>query len=136
MSTGNRWLSSFALVIYAFLFAPIVVLILFSFNNSRRTFVWHGFTLDWYPKLLANSDLLDSLQTSLIVAAVAVVVATVLGSLLGLGLARLRFRGSGAAETIATVPTPSMGFELPLRSNCAFVCDGTCLVNIVVSLVS
>ena len=116
MSTGNRWLSSFALVIYAFLFAPIVVLVIFSFNNSRRTFVWHGFTLDWYPKLLANSDLLDSLQTSLIVAAVAVVVATVLGSLLGLGLARLRFRGSGAAETLILLPmvTPEiiMGISL------------------------
>ena len=116
MSTRNRWLSSFAIVIYAFLFAPIVVLILFSFNNSRRTFVWHGFTLDWYPKLLANSDLLDSLQTSLIVAAVAVVVATVLGSLLGLGLARLRFRGSGAAETLILLPmvTPEiiMGISL------------------------
>ena len=94
MSTRNRWLSSFAIAIYAFLFAPIVVLVIFSFNDSRRTFVWHGFTLDWYPKLLANSDLLDSLQTTLIVAVIAVVVATVLGSLLGLGLARLRFRGS------------------------------------------
>jgi spermidine/putrescine transport system permease protein len=112
----NRWLSTFAVAIYAFLFAPIVVLVIFSFNDSRRTFVWHGFTLDWYPKLLANSDLLDSLQTSLVVAAVAVVVATILGSLLGLGLARLRFRGSGAAETLILLPmvTPEiiMGISL------------------------
>ena len=116
MSTRNRWLSSFAIAIYAFLFAPIVVLVIFSFNDSRRTFVWHGFTLDWYPKLLANSDLLDSLQTSLIVAAIAVVAATILGSLLGLGLARLRFRGSGAAETLILLPmvTPEiiMGISL------------------------
>jgi spermidine/putrescine transport system permease protein len=116
LSTRNRWLSSFAIAIYAFLFAPIVVLVVFSFNDSRRTFVWHGFTLDWYPKLLANSDLLDSLQTSLIVAAVAVVAATILGSLLGLGLARLRFRGSGAAETLILLPmvTPEiiMGISL------------------------
>ena len=116
MSTRNRGLSSFAIAIYAFLFAPIVVLVIFSFNDSRRTFVWHGFTLDWYPKLLANSDLLDSLQTTLIVAAVAVVVATILGSLLGLGLARLRFRGSGAAETLILLPmvTPEiiMGISL------------------------
>ena len=55
-------------LIYAFLFAPIVVLIMFSFNNSRRTFVWHGFTLDWYPKLFANADLLDALRVTLIVA--------------------------------------------------------------------
>ncbi len=48
----NRWLTAFAVLIYAFLFAPIVVLILFSFNQSRRNFVWTGFTFDWYPKLL------------------------------------------------------------------------------------
>jgi spermidine/putrescine transport system permease protein len=116
VSTRNRWLSSFAIAIYAFLFAPIVVLVIFSFNDSRRTFAWHGFTLDWYPRLLANRDLLESLQTTLVVAAVAVVVATILGSLLGLGLARLRFRGSGAAETLILLPmvTPEiiMGISL------------------------
>ena len=68
MSGRNRWLSAFAVLIYAFLFAPIVVLILFSFNNSRRTFVWHGFTLDWYPKLFENGDLLDALRVTMIVA--------------------------------------------------------------------
>ncbi len=116
MTGRNRWLSAFAVLIYGFLFAPIVVLIVFSFNNSRRTFVWRGFTLDWYPRLFANEDLLDALFVTLQVAAVAVVVATVLGSLLGLGLARLRFRGSGAAETLLLLPmvTPEiiMGISL------------------------
>jgi spermidine/putrescine transport system permease protein len=116
VSSRNRWLSAFALSIYAFLFAPILVLIVFSFNDSRRTFVWRGFTLDWYPRLLANADLLDALTTTLIVAAIAVVVSTVLGSLLGLGLARLQFRGSGATETLILLPmvTPEiiMGISL------------------------
>ena len=53
MRERNRWLSAFAVLIYAFLFAPIVVLIVFSFNDSRRTFVLRGFTLDWYPRLQA-----------------------------------------------------------------------------------
>lgn len=116
MTGRNRWLSAFAVLIYGFLFAPIVVLIIFSFNDSRRTFVWRGFTLDWYPRLFANDDLLDALLVSLQVAAVAVVVATILGSLLGLGLARLRFRGSGATETLLLLPmvTPEiiMGISL------------------------
>jgi spermidine/putrescine transport system permease protein len=116
MSGHNRWLSAFAVAIYAFLFAPIVVLILFSFNDSRRTFVWRGFTLDWYPRLFANDDLLDALKITMIVAAIAVVAATILGSLLGLGLARLRFRGSGAVETLLLLPmvTPEilMGISL------------------------
>lgn len=112
----NRFLSAFAIATYAFLFAPIVVLIVFSFNNSRRTFVWRGFTTDWYPRLLANDDLLDALFITLEVAVVAVLVSTILGSLLGLGLARLRFRGSGATETLLLLPmvTPEilMGISL------------------------
>jgi spermidine/putrescine transport system permease protein len=116
MSGRNRWLTAFAVAIYAFLFAPIVVLILFSFNNSRRTFVWRGFTLDWYPKLFENADLLDALRVTMVVAVVAVIASTILGSLLGLGLARLRFRGSGATETLLLLPmvTPEiiMGISL------------------------
>jgi spermidine/putrescine transport system permease protein len=113
---ASRWLSGFAVVIYAILFAPIVVLVIFSFNDSRRTFLWRGFTLDWYPRLLANEDLLDALRITLEVAAIAVVAATILGALLGLGLARFRFRGSGATQTLLLLPmvTPEiiMGISL------------------------
>jgi spermidine/putrescine transport system permease protein len=112
----NRWLSGFAVLIYSFLFAPIVVLIIFSFNSSRRNFVWQGFTTDWYPKLFANQDLLDAVTVTLQVAVIAVAASTILGSLLGLGLARLRFRGSGATETLLLLPmvTPEiiMGISL------------------------
>jgi spermidine/putrescine transport system permease protein len=112
----NRWLTAFAALIYAFLFAPIVVLILFSFNQSRRNFVWTGFTFDWYPKLFADERILDPLAISLQVALVAVIGATVLGSLLGLGLARLRFRGGAITETLLLLPmvTPEilMGISL------------------------
>ena len=116
MKAGNRWLAAFAALIYAFLFAPIVVLIIFSFNESRRNFVWIGFTTDWYPRLFANRDLIGALGVTLQVAAIAVVGSTILGSLLGLGLARLRFRGSGATETLLLLPmvTPEiiMGISL------------------------
>ena len=101
---------------YVFLFAPIVVLIIFSFNVSRRNFVWLGFTLDWYPKLFANHELLDALSVTLQVAVIAIIGSTILGSLLGLGLARLQFRGSGATETLILLPmiTPEiiMGISL------------------------
>jgi ABC-type spermidine/putrescine transport system permease subunit II len=112
----NPWLTAFAALIYVFLFAPIVVLIIFSFNQSRRNFVWLGFTTDWYPKLFANRDLLDALWVTVQVALVAVIVATILGTLLGLGMARLRFRGAGATETLLLLPmvTPEiiMGISL------------------------
>ena len=112
----NRWLTAFAFLVYGFLFAPIVVLIIFSFNSARRGLVWQGFTFDWYPKLLANDELLDALLVTLQVAAVAVVVSTILGALLGLGLARLRFRGRGATETLLLVPmiTPEIVMGLSL----------------------
>ena len=116
MRPRNRWLTGFAFLIYAFLFAPIVVLIVFSFNVSRRNFVWLGFTTDWYPKLFANRDLLDALTITLEVAVIAVIGSTILGTLLGLGLARLKFRGSGATETLLLLPmvTPEiiMGISL------------------------
>jgi len=100
----NRWLTAFAVLIYTFLFAPIVILIIFSFNVSRRNFVWLGFTTDWYPKLFANHDLVDSVGITMQVAVFAVIGSTILGSLLGLGLARIRFRGSGATETLLLLP--------------------------------
>jgi ABC-type spermidine/putrescine transport system permease subunit II len=117
MRTGrNPWLTAFAILIYAFLFAPIVILIIFSFNVSRRNFVWLGFTTDWYPKLFANRDLLDALSITFQVAFIAVIASTIIGSLLGLALARQRFRGSGATEVLILLPmvTPEiiMGISL------------------------
>lgn len=116
MTGRNRWLTAYAIAGYVFLFAPIAVLILFSFNDSRRNFQWRGFTLDWYPTVFANEALIDALFVTLRVAAVAVVVSTVLGTLLGLALARRRFRGRAATETLLLVPmvTPEIVMGLSL----------------------
>jgi spermidine/putrescine transport system permease protein len=101
----NRLLTAYAVAVYVFLFIPIAILILFSFNASADNFSWTGFTLDWYPTLMANEDMLEAFVVTLQVAAVAVVVSTALGTLLGLGLARLRSRvASGAAETLLLLP--------------------------------
>jgi spermidine/putrescine transport system permease protein len=116
MAPRNRWLSAYAVLVYAFLFAPIVVLIMFSFNTSRLNFQWEGFTLDWYPTLFSNRRLLDAVSVTLRLAAIAVLVSTVLGTLLGLALARVRFRGRGAAETLLLIPmvTPEIIMGLSL----------------------
>lgn len=101
----NPLLSAYALLVYAFLFLPIAILILFSFNVSEDNFAWTGFTLDWYPVLFANEDMVDALLKTLQVAVVAVLAATVLGTLLGLGLARLRNRYVGGfAESLILLP--------------------------------
>ncbi len=101
----NPLLSGYALLVYIFLFLPIVILIVFSFNDSKDNFAWTGFTLRWYPTLFANEDMLESLLNTLKVAAVAVVASTILGTLLGIGLARLRTRYVGAlSETLILLP--------------------------------
>ncbi len=113
---ANPLLTGYALLVYAFLFAPIVVLVVFSFNDSRRNFVWKGFTTEWYPSLLANDEVLDALGVTLRLAVVAVLVSTVLGTLLGLALARLRGRSRSGLETLLLVPmvTPEIVMGLSL----------------------
>jgi spermidine/putrescine transport system permease protein len=126
----NPLLSLYALAVYAFLFAPIVVLILFSFNDSKRNFVWRGFTLRWYPELFGNEALLHALGVTLQVAAISVLATTVLGTLLGLGLARLRSgAASGVSDTLILLPmvTPEvvMGISLLLFFAMLFNANGS-----------
>ena len=79
---------------FAFLYIPIVLVLLYSFNDSRLVTVWGGFSLRWYGELLRSDDILRSALLSLQIAAVSASAATALGTLAGLALARLpRFRG-------------------------------------------
>ncbi|MEO0427915.1 MAG: ABC transporter permease subunit [Pseudomonadota bacterium] len=79
---------------FAFLYAPIVILVIYSFNASKLVSVWGGWSLRWYESLFQNDQLLDALWVSLIVAASASTLATVLGTMAGLTLARVpRFLG-------------------------------------------
>ena len=78
----------YAIAVYIVLFAPIVTMMVYSFNGGRLLLVWQEFSLDPYRRLFSNAQLLNSVKTSLQVAAVAAVLATVLGSLAGLHLAR------------------------------------------------
>jgi putrescine transport system permease protein len=79
---------------FAFLYLPILLLIVFSFNESRLVTVWGGFSTKWYRGLLANGPLMDSLLISLKVAALSALVATLLGTLAAVALTRFgRFRG-------------------------------------------
>jgi ABC-type spermidine/putrescine transport system permease subunit II len=126
----NPLLTVYAVLVYVFLFAPIAILILFSFNDSKRSFVWRGFTLRWYPELFGNDALLAALGVTLQVAVISVVAPTILGTLLGLGLARLRSgAASGAADTLILLPmvTPEvvMGISLLLFFSLVFSANGS-----------
>lgn len=91
-------------LVYLFLHLPILVLVLFSFNASKYSVAWTGFTLDWYGKLFERTDLLRGLRASLIVGSISTVVATLFGTLLALALARRRFRGRKALEGLLYLP--------------------------------
>src|SRR3712207_4677655 len=95
----DRALLLFAALIYAFLYAPILVLVFFSFNSTRSTQVWTGFSLEWYGELLRDQSILDAFRTSMVVGVTATVIATVIGTLTALALTRYRFRGKTVADS-------------------------------------
>ena len=85
------WLVS--VLLYIFLYAPIVVVIVYSFNASRYGGPWRGFTTEWYPSLFANADKLAAAKNTFLLAFASSGVATLLGTMLGFGLSRSRFAG-------------------------------------------
>jgi putrescine transport system permease protein len=90
---------------YAFLYIPIALLIVFSFNNSRLVTVWAGFSTKWYAELLHNDTLLDAALLSFQVAAVSATLAVLLGTCAGLALTRFgRFRGRTLFGGMITAP--------------------------------
>jgi spermidine/putrescine transport system permease protein len=99
-----RWVLGVSVAVYAFLHLPILVLVVFSFNDSKFSVDWAGFTLDWYRRLLERPDILRGLKASLIVGGVSTVISAVLGTLIALALARHRFRGRTAFEGFLYVP--------------------------------
>jgi spermidine/putrescine transport system permease protein len=99
-----RWVLAVTVGVYAFLHIPILVLVVFSFNDSKFSASWVGFTLDWYSRLLQRPDIIRGLKASLIVGGVSTVISAVLGTLVALALARHRFRGRTAFEGFLYVP--------------------------------
>lgn len=79
-------------LVFLFLYAPIVVLIVFSFNDSdtKSRSVWSGFSLRWYKQLFSNGELLNALKNTLLIALVAALVSTVLGTMAAIGIRSLR----------------------------------------------
>ena len=100
-----KWLSkSYVGLVMAFLYAPILVLIVFSFNKSKSRGAWTGFTLDWYQKLFTNEAILNALINTLIIAVVSSIVATVLGTLAAIGISNMRRWQRGIVMNITYMP--------------------------------
>jgi spermidine/putrescine transport system permease protein len=99
-----RYLKVHALLVYLFLFAPIVVLVVFSFNEARSGTRFTGFSTKWYYELVDNDAVQAAFRNTVKVAVVATVVATVIGTLAAFALTRFRFRGRTAYSTLIFIP--------------------------------
>jgi len=139
---GGRLITVEALLAFLFMYVPIIVLIIFSFNASRFASVWSGFTLDWYKSLFAGAGVLGlsgvtvaeqqfasagiikAFNNSILVASVATVISTVLGTMVALGMERFRFKGRGALDVMLylpiVIPEITMGISLAVFFNLLF----------------
>ena len=99
-----RFLRVYSYLVYAFLFIPIIVVVLFSFNSEKSLQVFDGFSLRWYEEFLRDDTLRESLFVSLEIALITMVVATFLGTALAIGLVRARTRWSPAANVLMLIP--------------------------------
>jgi spermidine/putrescine transport system permease protein len=103
-SWAKRWLRVFFALLVAFLYAPIVILAIFSMNSGDISFPLEGFTTEWYRRALTNPHLLGALRRSLVVASFSSVIAVALGVLLAFALLRRRFPGKPAVSALAFSP--------------------------------
>ena len=89
----DRALLLFSVLIYVFLYAPILVLVFFSFNSTKSTQVWTGFSTEWYGALISDQSVHEAFRLSMNVGVTATAIATVIGTLTALALTRHNFRG-------------------------------------------
>ena len=92
MNRRSRWLWLVAILGYLFLYAPLAIVVVYSFNDSRLNAQWVGFTLDWYRKLFQNEELLGAAWNSLLIGLTASAVSTVLGTMAGYAMYRFKLR--------------------------------------------
>lgn len=105
MRRKNTWYSRLYLcLVMAFLYAPIFVLIVFSFNQSKSRGRWTGFTFDWYQRLFSNDLILTSLRNTLIIAVISTIIATLIGTAAAIGINAMNKRMKTVVMNITYMP--------------------------------
>lgn len=98
------WLRIYTFLVYAYIYIPILSLVVFSFNKQKLNIRWEGFTLQWYDKLFHDHQVLLATRNTLLIAFISTLVATVIGTMAALALQRYRFPGYNASETLMYIP--------------------------------
>ena len=101
-SIGSRLLIA---LVFLFLYAPILLLIIFSFNAGDSSVVWRGFSLDWYGKLFQNRLIMESVYMTLLVSILATAISTIAGTFAAIGLYSLKRRWRSPLMTVSNIPT-------------------------------
>lgn len=112
----SRWLAAHLGVTYAFLYVPIVVLVVLSFNRAGLPTAWTGFSIEWYGKLAGNGKIVAAAWNSLIVAGASTLIATVIGTMLAFGVERSTSSPSRDALLFAPMIVPDIVLAIALLS--------------------
>lgn len=100
----SHLLVSYALAVLAFLYLPILILALYSFNDSRMNAVWAGFTFKWYSQLFNNRHVAEALANTLIIGFISTAVSTILGTTAALALHKYRYKYRGILNGFIYLP--------------------------------
>ena len=101
----KNWSSKIIIgLVFLFLYLPIIVLIVFSFNDTKLNILFEGFTLKWYKILFSNRTLLEAFKNTLLVASISTVISTIIGTISAFGLSRYDFRGKKLVNSLLYIP--------------------------------
>ncbi len=122
----NKTSRIYTAIIFLFLFAPIAVLLLFSFNESKSLSVFAGFSLKWYQELFRDGDTLESVKNTLILACCATAIATIMGTAAAVGINKLRNKYIRAGmDTVTNIPMTNPDIITGISLMLMFVFIGT-----------
>jgi len=114
----------FTALTYVFLYAPIIVLIVFSFNATKSRTIWSGFTLDWYRELFHDSLIMSSLQTTLLVSVIASLIAAVIGTFAAIGFYNMKKNWRSPLLTVNNIPVINADIITGVSLSLLFVSAG------------
>lgn len=127
MKKRNTSGNIFTALTYIFLYAPIIVLIVFSFNSTKSRTTWSGFTLDWYKELFRDDLIMSSLQTTLLVSVVASLIAAVIGTFAAIGFYNMRKQWRSPLLTVNNIPVINADIITGVSLSLLFVSAGAVL---------
>lgn len=94
----------YGFLVYGFLYIPVIVMVVFSFNDSTNNQIWNGFTTEWYGTLMSDSELWRILLTTVVIAIISTVIAVLLGTIGAVGMSRTDFKGKKLISTLLYIP--------------------------------